>query len=189
VSTTESAARPAAPTPPNTHRTLKRVALIVGGLLFAAFWAWALFFASKTPVNQFDDREWTARAEAICVSAEAQRLALADFREMESAPAELVRERADIVDRATDVIEAMLDDVVATTPADAKGREIVPMWEAEYRIYIDNRRDFADDLRRTGENLPFYESTEQGIPVSERLETFAADNDMSSCAPPRDLTR
>jgi hypothetical protein len=108
---------------------------------------------------------------------------------MESATAELVRERADIVDRATDVIEAMLDDVVATTPADAKGREIVPMWEAEYRIYIDNRRDFADDLRRTGENLPFYESTEQGIPVSERLETFAADNDMSSCAPPRDLTR
>ena len=54
---------------------------------------------------------------------------------------------------------------------------------------IHIRRDFAATLRETGENSAFYEPISEGIPVSERLETFAADNAMASCAPPRDLTR
>ena len=48
---------------------------------------------------------------------------------------------------------------------------------------------FADDLRTTGENTAFFEPEAGGIPVSEKLEVFAADNDMATCAPPRDLTR
>ena len=83
----------------------------------------------------------------------------------------------------------MLDDVVAEPPSDAKGRDLVPQWEADYRTYIGDRRAFTDDLRSTGENAPFYETEVSGIPISEKLETFAADNEMPSCAPPRDLTR
>ena len=93
------------------------------------------------------------------------------------------------IDRATDVIERMIDDVVAETPDDDKGRAIVPLWEADYRTYIADRRGFADDLRRTGENLPFYETGIDGIPISERIATFAGDNEMTSCAPPVDLSR
>ena len=44
-------------------------------------------------------------------------------------------------------------------------------------------------LRESGENLPFYETQVSGIPVSEKLEVFAADNRMPTCSPPRDLTR
>lgn len=161
----------------------------LGAVCFAAFWVWALFFASKQPINQIGDTVWAERAQQICAAAEEDRLALADFREMQDASAELVRERAEIVDRATDVIEEMLDDVVAVTPDDAKGRALVPQWEAEYRTYIGDRRAFADGLRQTGENDPFYESQVEGLPISERLETFAGDNRMPSCAPPRDLTR
>ena len=87
------------------------------------------------------------------------------------------------------IIEGMLDDVTAVEPTDEKGRAIVPQWEDEYRRYIAARRDYADDLRRTGDNLAFYEPAESGLPISERLETFAGDNDMPACAPPRDLTR
>jgi len=163
--------------------------VVIGGLAFAAFWGWALFFASKQPINEIGDRAWAARAQAICENAEQERIALADFREMEDATAELVRERAAIVDRATDVIERMLDSVVGVTPDDAKGRDLVPQWEAEYRTYLGDRRAFSDELRASGENKPFYESQMGGIPISERLETFAGDNAMPACAPPRDLTR
>ena len=118
-----------------------------------------------------------------------ERLELADFRTMEDADAALVNERADIVDRATDILEQMLDDVLASTPTDAKGQDLVPQWAADYRTYIADRRLFTESLRESGENLPFYETQVGGIPISEKLETFAADNHMPSCAPPRDLTR
>ena len=102
---------------------------------------------------------------------------------------ELVRERAAIVDRATDVLERMLDDVVAEPPSDAKGRDLVPLWEADYRTYIGDRRAFTDDLAFDRREPPFYETEVSGIPISEKLETFAGDNEMPACAPPRDLTR
>lgn len=167
------------------------LAVAVG--VFVVFWTWALFFASKEAVNKIDDREWAARAEEICASANDERSELSDYRSIvdvdDDAVADLIRQRADIVDRATDIVEQMLDDVTAVQPTDEKGRGIVPQWEAEYRSYIGGRRTYADDLRASGENLAFYEPGSEGIPVSERLETFAGDNEMPSCAPPRDLTR
>jgi hypothetical protein len=182
----------AAPTPERPRsrwRLPARIALGVGLVCFAAFWTWALFFASKEPINRIDDDAWAARAQAICLSADRQRLALADFRTMENADSALVNERADIIDDATDIIVQMLDAVVAQMPSDPKGRDLVPQWEADYRTYIGDRRAFTADLRESGENLPFYETQVSGIPVSEKLEVFAADNNMAACAPPRDLTR
>ena len=64
----------------------------------------------------------------------------------------------------------------------------MPQWEDDYRTYLEDRYRYARQLRESGENLPFYE-TGVGIPITERIETFAGDNDMPSCAPPRDLTR
>ncbi|MDW3212861.1 MAG: hypothetical protein R8G01_02610 [Ilumatobacteraceae bacterium] len=165
-----------------------RVGLTILVALFATFWIWALFFASKEAVNRIEDRAWAERAEQICQAATAERLELADFRLITEGGPELIRERAEIVERSTDIIDEMIDDVVAVVPSDQKGREIVPLWEADYRTYIGDRYRYADQLRETGENLAFYE-TADGIPISERIETFAGDNDMPACAPPRDLTR
>ena len=174
-------------------RWATRLLLTVLIAVFATFWTWALFFASKEAVNKIDDRAWAERAEQICADANDARLALSDYRSIvdvdDTEVAALIRERADIVDRATDILVVMLDDVVAVEPLDDKGRGIVPQWEAEYRSYIEGRRVYTADLRATGENLPFYEPGVGGIPVSERLETFAGDNEMPSCSPPRDLTR
>lgn len=171
-----------------------RIGLIVLVALFATFWIWALFFASKEAVNRIDDRAWAEQAELVCQTATAERLALADFRLIDGgdddpdAVAARIRERADIVVRSTEIIEGMLDDITAVEPTDEKGRAIVPMWEADYRTYIQDRYRYAEQLRDSGENLPFYE-TADGIPLSERIETFAGDNEMPACAPPRDLTR
>jgi hypothetical protein len=152
--------------------------------VLAAFWVWALFFASKEAVNKIGDRAWAARAEEICAAAQAQRELLADEREVETP--EMLVERAGIVDEATDIVEEMLDEVVAIDPSDEKGEAIVPLWEADYRTYIANRRQFTDRLR-AGENEPFTETAVEGIPISEKLEQFAGDNEMPSCAPPRDM--
>ncbi|MFZ9040067.1 MAG: hypothetical protein ACO225_00155 [Ilumatobacteraceae bacterium] len=185
-----SSERPA-PTP-MWRRLAVRIVALIGATAFVTFWGWALFFASKEAVNRIDDREWAERAEAICVEADTRRLELADYRSIVGdgdAVGDLIAERADIVDQATDILESMIGDVVAVEPIDPKGRAIVPKWETEYRSYLEARRLYARELRSTRENLAFYEPGVDGIPVSERLETFAGDNDMASCAPPRDLTR
>ena len=170
-------------------RALRRAGLVLIVICFAAFWCWALFFASKEPINRIDDPDWAVRAEVICAAADKERVALADFREMQEATPELVRERADIVDHATDILEEMLDNIVDPLPTDAKGRDLVPQWESDYRTYLADRRVFTSELRATGLNSAFYETQSSGIPISERLETLAGDNRMPSCAPPRDLTR
>jgi hypothetical protein len=172
-----------------TRRMLVRALLTVVIVGFATFWIWALFFASKEAVNRIDDRAWAARGEQICFEATEVRLELADLRTIVDAGPEMIRERAEIIDRATDILEEMIDDLVAVTPTDLKGQEIVPLWEADYRIYLQDRRNFADELRETGENRPYYETKVRAIPISEKLATFAGDNEMSTCAPPYDLTR
>ena len=166
------------------------VRLLLGAMIivFVVFWTWALFFASKEAVNRIDDREWAERADQICLSATEERIDLADFRVISEGGPELIQERADLVDESTDILRAMLDDVMAVPPTDPKGMEIVPQWEDDYRTYIEDRYRYARELRASGENLPFYE-TGVGIPITERIETFAGDNDMPACAPPRDLTR
>jgi len=150
---------------------------------FAAFWVWALFFASKEAVNKIDDRGWAARAETICAAAQERRDALVDWSRVDPDDAGQRAASADLYDQATDILEEMLNDIVAEPPTDPKGREIVPLWEADYRTYLGNRRDFADSLRR-GDQSPFAEAAIDGIPISEKISTFAGDNEMPSCAPP-----
>ncbi len=164
-----------------------RVVLTIVVVCFAVFWIWALFFASKESINKIGDRAWAERAEAICVEADTRREALADLRVVDEEAPAMVAERGDLFDRATDVVEAMLDDVVAVAPTDPKGADLVPRWEADYRTYLEDRRQFADVLR-TGVNEPFSETAVDGIPISEKLSVFAADNEMPTCAPPIDTS-
>jgi hypothetical protein len=155
-------------------------------VLFAAFWIWALFFASKEPINGIGEDDWSDRAQAICEAADAEREDLADFREVDDDDPAMLAERGDIVDEATDILEAMLDDVVAVQPTGDKGAELVPLWEADYRTYLADRRAFSDDLR-AGRDEPFAESVVDGIPISEKVARFAGDNRMPACTPPTDL--
>ena len=79
----------------------------------------------------------------------------------------------------------MLDDIVAVPPTDAKGQAIVPAWEADYRILLTDRYRYADDARARARTGRSPRPPSQSVPVTERIETFAGDNEMPSCAPPR----
>jgi hypothetical protein len=155
-----------------------RILLIVGIIAFASFWTWALFFASKTAINKIDDREWAARAELICDDVEVE---LAHLERQADADLDV---RADLVVTSTDLLSEMLDGLEAVEPTDEKGRSIVPDWIADYRTLLRDRYRYAERLRG-GENVPFTETAVDGVPITERIETFAGDNEMPSCAPPR----
>ena len=180
-------------TPPNSgplelekRSIIPRLLALVGFSAFGAFWIWALFFASKEGVNRIEDQAWLERAQSICEQAADERTALANYTRLDEGGPELILQRADIVDEATDSLERMVNSLEALPLAGEKGRAIVPMWIDEYRTYLGDRRNYTTQLRASGENLPFYETANK-IPISERLATFAADNEMPACKPPLDL--
>jgi hypothetical protein len=175
---TASTEEPSAPASGRRRDRIVRVLLTVVVLTTIAFWVWALFFASKEAVNKIGDRGWAERAEAICAETEGQ------LRELDRLASPDLDVRADLVVRSTDLLGAMLDEVVAVPPGDDKGRAIVPDWEADYRTLLEDRYRYAARLR-AGEDGPFTETAVNGIPITERIETFAGDNEMPSCAPPR----
>jgi hypothetical protein len=99
-----------------------------------------------------------------------------------------LKKKADIVETATDSLERAINDIAQDTPTDAKGQELVPQWISDYRIYIQNRRQFIDKLR-TASTRPYFSETEvEGVPISERIGKFARENDMRTCQPPLDLS-
>ncbi len=157
-------------------------------LLIAAMWVYAFGFASRESINKIGDDAWKARAEAHCRVAEDERFALEDLTEMDPNDPAALRKKADIVETATDSLENAIDKIANDQPADEKGRELVPQWIAEYRIYLENRREFIEALRSADRRPYFSEKEIEGVPVSERLGKFARENDMKSCQPPFDLS-
>lgn len=150
-------------------------------------WIYALFFASKEVVNRVEDEQWRHQSDEICLVAKHERESLIDLRLVGESGPNALAERADLVDLATDSLENMIGSIAALPVADAKGAAIVPLWLADYRIYIADRRSYTDQLRK-GVNLPFAESQVDHLPLSEKLSTFAADNHLTSCKPPVDLS-
>jgi hypothetical protein len=150
-------------------------------------WVYGLFFASKESINKIGDEAWKVESEKICAVSEKERLALIDLRKVKDSGDNALSERSQIIDKATDSLERAVNALTALTVADAKGRALVPLWLADYRTHISNRRAYSDDLRN-GVNEPFSETVTEGLPISEKIATFAADNAIPSCAPPIDLS-
>jgi len=164
---------------------LKRFGLGVIVALMVAMWFYAFFLSPRESINRVEDRTWSARAEEICLAARIQLSELADTRRIQSADDLLIR--AGLVEQATEILGAMVDEVFEAKPTDDKGLAISELWRADYVTYLDDRHAYVALLRQ-GKNDPFAETRVDGIPLSEKLGTFARANDMDSCAPPSDLS-
>ena len=153
-----------------------------------AMWVYAFGFASRESINKIGDDAWKARAEAHCQQAENDRFALQDLTEMNPNDVAALKQKADIVEKATNSLEEAINKIAADMPSDEKGKALVPQWIADYRTYIQNRRDFVKTLR-TATRRPYFSETEvEGVPISERIGKFARENDMKTCQPPLDLS-
>jgi hypothetical protein len=170
------------------RHTIARIVLTVACGLIAAMWVYAFGFAPRESINKIGDEAWTMRSQATCKLAEDVRFQLQDLTEMNPNDPVALQKKAVFVDKATDALEIAINTIEKDVPADAKGKAIVPDWIADYRIYIENRRAFAEKLR-TATRRPFFAETEvEGVPISERIGKFARENEMKACQPPLDLS-
>ena len=171
------------------HPGRRRLVIAVLGVAIAlilVMWVYAFGFADKRSLYRVGDREWAVNAETRCATAVKELDALADFRRIDQVGADALQEKAKIVDKANDIVTRMVDDLSVDAPAKSENGADAQKWIADYRTYLANRRDFADQLRR-GENKPFSEAEIDGSPITNFLTDFAIGNDMRSCAPPTDL--
>lgn len=177
-------------TPPRRSR-LGLAAVAVGCVLMAAMWGYYLFVADDTGIYQLQDRTWRAQAAGICEQATLDRLQLVDTSQgfITEPTIDQMRQRADLVDRATDVLEQMVDDITAIPVDNDRDREILGVFEENYRLVIGDRRRYAVRLR-SGDASPFNETVVAGGPVSNVVTDFTAGvkgNAVQACSPPYDL--
>jgi hypothetical protein len=167
------------------------IAVLVGCLLMAAMWGFYFFAASEDGVYQLDDPSWRAAAEPICAAAQEQRLGLVDTSGgfIEEPTIEQMVQRADIVDRATDIVEGMLDAIVAIPVATDRDRAVLEVFEENYRLVIADRRRYTSQLR-AGDASRYTETVVAGGPVTNVVSDFTAGvkgNNVPACSPPREL--
>lgn len=169
-------------------RPILRILLLVVCLAIAAMWIYALFFASKKAAYKVDDPAWRANAEQVCARYEAQRLALTDTASgyiAEPTPAQM-RERADVVDQATDLLEAMVDEMTAFPTATERDQQLVATYRGFYETMIADRRAYTARLRAL-ELAPYRETEVGGGPVTNLLVDFSTVNELEHCRPPQEL--
>lgn len=167
------------------------IAVILGCLLLTAMWGYYFFAASNEGIYQLDDTSWREAAAPICAAAQEQRLALTDTTGgfIAEPTLEQMVQRADIVDRATDIVEDMLDAIVAIPVATERDRAVLEVFEENYRLVIADRRRYTAHLR-DGDASRYTETVVAGGPVTNVVSDFTAGvkgNNVPACSPPREL--
>ena len=173
---------------PGRFAPLWKGLIVVSILLLVAMWVYAFGFATKKAAYRVDDDAWRARGQEICTEYEAERLKLVDTDEgyiAEPTQAQMI-ERADVVDKATDIIVQELTDVLAVPPPTERDQALVADYQRYYETLIADRRAYTAQLR-TFELQPYYETLLDGGPVSNLLTDFTVVNEMNACAPPGEL--
>lgn len=179
----------ASPTPDRRRRvTIWNVLIGVAVLLIVAMWVYGFVFASREAAYRVDDAAWRERAGEICERVQAERLALVDMDEgyIENPTPEQFAQRADLVERATDLLEGQLDELVAVQPPSERDRSLVADFERYWRMVIDDRRRYIETLRQ-GVDEPYTETAVDNAPVSNTINDFATVNEIRACASPGDV--
>jgi hypothetical protein len=180
----------AEPQPPRSPMAkLAFVVISVAVVGIAAMWVYAFVFASRQGVYRIEDDAWRANAQQVCAAAQDQRLELADLSEgvITDPTAAQLAQRAGIIDQATDILEQMVDDVVAFPLTDDRDQQLETVWECHYRTLLQDRREHAEQLR-SGSNDPFVETVVGGGPVTNVITDFTSGNDIKACGPPADMS-
>jgi hypothetical protein len=162
--------------------------LVLVLVALAAMWVYALFFADASASQQVPDRAWAARAEAACSVTDGQLAALPPAMTFAKVTpiSEALRQRADVGQKATDLLADMVGRLRADPPADTVSRAGLDLWLADWDTYLADRQHHIVRWRR-GEDPQFVESARDGRPVTLRMDAFATANRMKSCRVPQDF--
>lgn len=179
-----------APERPRRTRGSAIAAVVIGVsiVLMVMMWVYAFVFAPSDGFYRVKDDAWRANAQQVCSAAQDQRIELADVDAgviTDPTPAQM-RQRADLLDQATLIVESMLNEVVAYPVTTDRDQELLDVWEGHYRTLIEDRRAHTA-LLRAGANEPFVETVAGGGPVTNVITDFTSGNNIKACAPPADV--
>lgn len=163
------------------QQLLARAAIGIAVLLIAAMWIYGFVFADDSAVAKVHDTSWTKRAQEICTRRN-------DLLDQNSTHVRAVGDGSpqsvgEGVSKATDIIEAALDEVLAVQPPSADDQQLIARWEGLYRTYIADRRATEAKLAK-GEKAELNETTLNGAPISSTIGDFTKPNRMDACSVP-----
>ncbi|MEI8239024.1 MAG: hypothetical protein WCI22_06345, partial [Actinomycetota bacterium] len=120
---------------PRRGRLWVKLVLGVLCLAVAAMWGYYFFAASNQGVYQLKDSTWRVKADVVCKAAQAKRQALANTTGgyIAHPTAEQMIQRADIVDKATDMLDKMLTDIVAIPVPTDRDRLLLQSFDEKYK--------------------------------------------------------
>lgn len=166
---------------------VRRVVIVSVVVAMTAMWIYALAFSPRESINRVYDDRWSNDARVVCEAATARRTELADYRTLDDLGPEALATRAALIERANLILASMVSELDQLPRATEKARALLPKWLADWRTHLDDRAGYVSVLR-SGSNRPFSETRVEGLPLSEKIATFAADNLVPGCSPPRDLS-
>ena len=160
-----------------------RVLAVLVMVSIAIFWAVVfLGIPRKENPDRLDDRAFVERTIVRCDAM------LEDLADLPSGPfVEDPVERAEVLDQATDLVEAMVDAIEADAPTTGDDAISLTGWLGDWRTYIENRRDYATRLRVDPDARLLLDPSLGGDSVDKPIEIFADVNDMPTCATPGDI--
>jgi hypothetical protein len=165
------------------NRVWLKALLTLTSLAIAAMWVYAFVFAPRDGVNPVKDPAWTDGAEAICSATSQQLNALVFKVEItgDNKDTDLPKYVANL-DKGYLLMTRMVDDLDALPRSSEKAQRIVPRWIADYRAFVEDLRLWIEELR-AGRITKFAVGvTDTGVPVEERINTFAVENRIRICS-------
>ena len=179
------------PTRAPRTRTPVKLLIILCCAIVASMWLYYFVFATHEGVYQVRDKSWRAAASEVCKTASREREALADTSGgyIAQPTHQQMLQRADIVDKATGILDRMVADLAAIPVNNEKDATRVEFFVANYRIVLSDRRRYTAGLR-TFKLEPYNETAVGGGPVSNVVLDFTAGvkgNAIPECSPPGEL--
>jgi hypothetical protein len=166
------------------RRNRVQLLLLAANVLFwGAILVWTFVWGrtAYNPPDRLDDRAFPEAAEPICSATLDSIHALG----LPTAVSSML-DRANMVDTENDDLRQMIDDLAALDRPSGDEGSWVSQWLDDWRTHIQDRQDWADDLR-AGDDHPFRETVRHGSQVSKTIDNFADVNDMKSCATAGDV--
>lgn len=188
---TDPAPPPADPTGrPRRRFNPRRFGVLLVIVSFVGIWGYVIylsvFVGRAEPRDRLDDTEWTATAESVCARSTPVFESLPFASEL-SSPAE----RADVLDEGTDELEDLVSRLGALPPpTDDDEAAAVQKWLADYRTFVEDRREYAAAQRDPADpryDEAFSVTDRDGYQIDVLIDDFARVNYMESCETPDDV--
>lgn len=174
---------PPDPAEPRRGWTVGRVMTVLVVLALIGFWAWIL---SGAPRRASPDR--LSNRNLVAASARRCRAARQVIDALPSAPeSKTAVERAAVVDQATDELDRLVADLTKKTPPSGADAVRFKGWLKEWRLYLQDRRQYTAKLRVNERSQFLLNENPAGDSIDRSIQAFADVNDMPVCATPGDV--